>query len=291
MDEGLEPLPPGIPGELCVGGDGLARGYFDRPALTAERFVPDPLGGEAGARLYRTGDRARWLPDGNLEFLGRLDSQIKIRGFRVEPGEIEAVLAEHPEVRGALVVAHRGRAGDVLLAAYVVLAGEPVSEGDLRAWLRERLPAFMQPSAVVILPAWPLTSNGKIDRRQLAVPEMGREVREAAYAAPRNEIEGFLARLWEELLGVKDVGIHDSFFELGGHSLVATQVISRVRREHGFAPPLRVLFEEPTIANLAAAIAEENGARRAVPEIPILRRQRRAPASQSQPSEKAPPDS
>jgi aspartate racemase len=289
LDPDLELLPAGIPGELYVGGDGLARGYLNQPDLTAERFVPDPLGREPGARLYRTGDRARWRSDGNLEFLGRLDAQLKIRGFRVEPGEIEAVLEEHPAVGGAVVVAQPSRSGDVFLAAYVVPAAGLVSGAELSAWLRDRLPAFMQPSSVTVLPEWPLTPNGKIDRRHLPAPEMERKGRTAANVAPRNQIEASLVQMWEELLGVEHISIYDSFFELGGHSLIATQVISRVRQEHGTAPPLRILFEEPTIARLAAAIIEEieeKGARRAVPEIPILRRQHRSPGSQ--PSAKVP---
>jgi acyl carrier protein len=290
LDPELLPLPAGIAGELFVGGDGLARGYLDRPDLTAERFVPDPLGREPGARLYRTGDRARWGSDGNLEFLGRLDTQLKIRGFRVEPGEVEVVLAEHPSVASAVVQARPSRAGGVVLAAYVVPASGPVSDAELRAWLRDRLPAFMQPSSLTVLREWPLTPTGKVDRRHLPAPE-AREERAAPKVAPRDPIEASLVRMWEELLGVEPVGIHDSFFDLGGHSLVATQVISRVRQEHGTAPPLRLLFEEPTIARLAAAITEAKAARRAVPEIPILRRQRRSSDAQPRATEKVPSES
>jgi amino acid adenylation domain-containing protein len=278
LDAELRPLPAGVAGELCVGGDGLARAYLGRPDLTAERFVPDPLGGP-GERLYRTGDRVRWLMDGNLDFRGRLDDQVKIRGFRVEPGEVAAVLAEHPEVGEAVVVVDADRAREASLVAYVVPAGGHPSASSLRAWLRRRLPAFMLPSPILVLPSLPLTPNGKIDRRRLPAAGARRGAGEPAYVAPRDELEASLARLWGDLLGIERVGVEDDFFALGGHSLVATQVIARLRQEHGYAPPLRVLFEEPTVAALAAALAAGIEGRRAAPEAPIPRRPRRGPAA------------
>ncbi|MCK1475766.1 AMP-binding protein, partial [Bradyrhizobium sp. 197] len=209
-----------------IGGAGVARGYLNRPELTAERFLADPFSGEVGARMYRTGDLARYLPDGNLEFLGRIDDQMKIRGFRIEPGEIAARLVEHASVRDAAVVACEDRSGEKRLVAYVVTAAEHAGEaeetelaGTLRTHLGARLPEYMVPSAFVRLAALPLTPNGKLDRKALPPPEDDAYAR-AAYEAPRGEIEIALAQIWAELLGLERVGRHDNFFELGGHSLL-----------------------------------------------------------------------
>ncbi|MDY7094186.1 MAG: non-ribosomal peptide synthase/polyketide synthase [Acidobacteriota bacterium] len=255
------PVPVGAMGELWTGGDGLARGYLGRPALTAERFVPDPFGGEAGGRLYRTGDRVRWVDGGWLEFFGRRDHQVKIRGFRIELGEIEAVLVTHPKVQRAVVVARAtgsgaGGAGDKRLVAYVVPApggdGEAteLTAGELRQALAEELPEYMIPAAFVILEELPLDANGKVDRKALPEPEMGSQDG-AGFVAPRTQTEEVLAGIWSELLEVERVGVHDSFFELGGHSLLATQVMSRLRSALGVDVPLRALFEAPTVEGLA----------------------------------------
>ncbi|HEU0080060.1 MAG TPA: non-ribosomal peptide synthetase, partial [Longimicrobiaceae bacterium] len=240
-DRQLNPVPAGVPGELCIGGPGVARGYLGRPALTAERFVPDPFAGEAGARLYRTGDRGRWRADGVLEFLGRADQQLKVRGFRVEPGEIEAALLAHPAVREAVVAAREAAPGDRRLVAYVVGEdGAAPAADELRAHLRARLPEYMLPSAFAALPAMPLTAHGKVDRRALPEPEV--DAGRGGGDAPRTVTEELLAGVWAELLG-GEPGVHDDFFDLGGHSLLAAQVASRVRAVLGVELPLRALFE------------------------------------------------
>ncbi|MEA2691000.1 MAG: hypothetical protein QOJ16_387, partial [Acidobacteriota bacterium] len=265
LDETSRPVPLGVPGELHIGGECLARGYFRRPELTAERFVPDPVSGR-GERLYRTGDLARYRADGTLEFLGRNDQQVKIRGFRVEPGEIEAALATIPGVREAVVVARDGR-----LVAYVARAGEPASTAaELRGRLREILPEHMVPAFFQFLPALPLTASGKVDRRALPAPE-GRGSREEVYLAPRGPVEEALAKIWEEVLRRERVGAEDDFFALGGHSLLATQVISRLRRTLQVELPLKILFERPTIASLAAEIerARRGGEPVAVESRPV----------------------
>ncbi|MDZ7307315.1 MAG: amino acid adenylation domain-containing protein [candidate division KSB1 bacterium] len=257
LDAHLQPVPLGVPGELCVGGVGLARGYLQRPDLTAEKFVPDPFSQARGARLYRTGDLVRYLPDGNLEFLGRIDSQVKVRGFRIELGEIEAVLSAHPAVRDVAVVVREDIAEDKRIVAYVVTRGsEEISAAEWRRYCREHLPEYMVPAVFVRLAAMPLSPSGKIDRRALPAPERGRRDLAAEYVAPRTEVEAKLAALAAELLGVERVGIHDNFFELGGHSLLATQFMSRLRDEFAVEVPLRSLFEGPTVAELAKAVEQ-----------------------------------
>ncbi|HEU0077112.1 MAG TPA: non-ribosomal peptide synthetase, partial [Longimicrobiaceae bacterium] len=253
LDPGLQPCPPGVPGELYVGGEGVARGYLGRPEQTAARVVPDPFAAEAcrGARLSRTGARVRWLADGELEFLGRLDRQVRIRGFRIETGEVEAVLAEHPGVRDACAVARDDGPGGPRLVAYFVAAGDGADAEALRAWLRERLPEHMVPAALVPLDALPITAHGKVDRAALPAPERAASGRE--HVAPRGPVEEVLAGIWAELLGTGRVGVTDDFFEAGGHSLLAAQVISRVRTRLHVEVPLRVLFTTPTVEALAAA--------------------------------------
>ncbi len=258
-------VPAGVAGELCLGGDGLARGYLGRPALTAERFVPDPFGCGPGERLYRTGDRVRWRPDGKLDYLGRLDQQVKVRGHRVELGEVEAALARCPGVHEAVVLV-RGEGGERQLVAYV--AGREPRPQELRARLRELLPDALVPAVFVALPALPLQPNGKVDRKTLArltpppVPEAGMGV------APRTPWEELVAGIWGEVLGLAPVGVEASFFDLGGHSLLATRVVSRVRQACGVELPLRALFESPTVESLARRIAAElAGARPAAPPI------------------------
>jgi amino acid adenylation domain-containing protein len=251
LDSTLRPVPVGTVGEIFIGGAAVARGYLGRPALTAERFVPAPWVEEPGGRLYRTGDLARWLWDGNLEFLGRIDHQVKVRGFRVEIGEVEAALAEHPGVGGVAVVAREVQ-GTRQLVAYV--AGPGLDAAALRERLRARLPEYMVPAFFVLLEALPLTPRGKIDRRALPAPEAGASRRGPA---PRTPVEQTLAALWADALGLDSApGVEDDFFELGGHSLLATRVVSRIRTAFGVELPLRALFERSTLAGLAGQIEE-----------------------------------
>ncbi|MFP2934436.1 non-ribosomal peptide synthetase, partial [Pyxidicoccus sp. 3LG] len=227
LDEARQPVPVGVTGELYVGGEGVARGYLDQPGLTAERFVPDPFASEPGQRLYRSGDRARWRTDGTLEYLGRGDSQVKVRGFRIEPGEIEAALLRHPRVHEVLVLVREDVPGDKQLVAYAVpRAGETLDVAELKGWLAERLPAFLVPQSLVALTALPLLPNGKVDRRALPAPQLSRAP--AGAEGPRTQWEEKLAALWKELLRLEHVGVHDDFFELGGHSLLATRLVSRI---------------------------------------------------------------
>ena len=261
LDAGLRPVPAGAPGELCASGAGLARGYLGAPRETAERFVPDPAPERPGERTYRTGDRVRWRPDGTLDFLGRIDQQVKVQGYRVEPGEVQAVLARHPGVREAVVVTDALRDGGVRLLAYVVPAlGRARGAGDLaqavRAWAREQLPPYMVPRLVIPVDALPLGPNGKVDRA--ALPEAARAGRQlrTGYASPRNEVEAYLAGVWGELLSIEPVGIHDDFFALGGHSLLAAELFTAVESGLGVDVPARTVYVQPTIAALAATIQE-----------------------------------
>ncbi|HTG36439.1 MAG TPA: non-ribosomal peptide synthase/polyketide synthase [Thermoanaerobaculia bacterium] len=268
LDRELQPVPVGMPGEIFLGGLCVARGYLRQPALTAEKFVPDPFSGDAGGRLYRTGDLARYRTDGAIEFAGRVDQQVKIRGFRVELGEIEAVLARHPAVREVAVV-DREDGPTRSLAAYLVFQpGEAPEEGELRRFLLAALPAYMVPADFVVMAALPLAPTGKVDRRALPAPE--RRSAAAGFAAPRNPAEERLAAIWAALLSRETVGIHDSFFDLGGHSLLATQVISRVRESFGVELPLRLLFERPTVAALAEAVEAALGAGSGLTAPPLV---------------------
>jgi amino acid adenylation domain-containing protein len=273
LDRAGRPCPVGVPGELCTGGDGVARGYVGRPAATAERFVPDPFGGDAGARMYRTGDRARWLPDGTLEFLGRVDQQVKIRGFRIEPGEVEQAAGAIPGVAGA-AVAVRADGGERRLVAYVVPAeGVELTPAGVRAALRDTLPEHLLPAAVVVLDALPLNPVGKVDRAALPAPDWGAGAADA-FVAPRTDDEVRLAGIWADLLRVPRVGLHDDFFLLGGHSLLATQLVSHINEAFGVSLPLRAVFETPTVAGLlpailtaAPAVAEEPAGRDAAAQL------------------------
>jgi acyl carrier protein len=262
LDERLDLVPAGSVGELYIGGGGVARGYHERPTLTAERFLPEPFGSEPGARMYRTGDMARWLPDGTVEFLGRNDSQIKLRGFRIELGEIESVLGKHPSVREAVVVV-RGTADDQRLVAFLVSRwGLELSQSELRGFLKEHLPDYMIPSMFVSLESFPLTPNGKVDRNALQAPELERPTLEGEYVAPRTALEQQLAELWAQMLGVKQVGVNDSFFELGGHSLLATQLIAKIRSSFRAEVSLRSFINSPTVATLAKVIEGATGSMR-----------------------------
>ena len=257
LDEHLELSPPGVPGEVFLAGDGLARGYLNRPDLTAEKFIAHPHSTVAGTRIYRTGDLGRLLPNGSLQILGRLDHQLKIRGLRIEPAEIEVVLASHPAVRDTVVVAREDAPNDKRLVAYVVwrTIDSPPSTSDLRAYLRERLPEYMEPSAFVFLNELPLTRNGKVNRQALPAPE-ARADTGADFAAPRNDLEQVLTELWCEVLMIEGFGINDDFFELGGNSLLGTQLLARIRDTLNVELPLRSLFEKPTVAGLAADVEE-----------------------------------
>ncbi|HEB89884.1 MAG TPA: LLM class flavin-dependent oxidoreductase [Deltaproteobacteria bacterium] len=259
LGEGDEPLPVGIPGELLIGGDGVVRGYLDRPELTAERFVPDPFSEDPGARLYRTGDLARWRSDGTIEFLGRLDHQVKIRGYRIELGEIEARLAALPEVREAVVIAREDVPGDVRLVAYLIAEATPLPEADLKAALLEDLPDFMVPSAFVHLDRYPQTPNGKIDRKALPVPDQVQVRSKAEFKAPDNELEMTIAEVWKQVLYLDQVGIDDNFFDLGGHSLLVVQAHRKLREACPKPISLTDLYRFPTIRGLAAHLGEDGG--------------------------------
>ncbi|AUX23898.1 peptide synthetase [Sorangium cellulosum] len=261
LDRHGQPVPTGVAGELHIGGVGLARGYHRRPDLTAERFVPDPFGSSPSGRLYRTGDLARHRPDGAIEFLGRLDHQVKIRGLRVELGEIEARLLQHPGVGEAVVVARDEAHGGKRLVAYVAgRAGRAAPEPrSIRAWLAEALPAYMVPAPILVLERMPLSPSGKVDRRALPAPEQ-LEAPARAVAPPRTDLERTIAALWRDALSVPQVGIHDNFFDLGGHSLSLAKVHSRLREEVGRALPMLVLFQHPTIASLAEALSQDSSA-------------------------------
>jgi amino acid adenylation domain-containing protein len=275
LDAELNPVPPGVPGELYTSGDGLARGYLDQPALTAEKFIPHPYPETAGERMYRTGDVARYLPDGNIEFLGRLDNQVKVRGFRIELGEIEAALAQHEAVTEAVVLARGESAGDKRLVAYLLSDDEALlSAGELRGYLKEKLPEYMIPQGFVQVKEFPLSPNGKVDRRALHALDAAQLEPEEAYVAPRSELETVLSGIWSELLGAARVGVHDDFFELGGHSLLATQVISRVRDTLHVELPLREFFQSPTVAGMAALIENLRQSDEGAQVPPILRASR-----------------
>ena len=261
LDARLDPVPIGIAGDLYLGGEGLARGYLGRAGATAERFIPDPLG-EAGARMYRTGDRARWTAEGEIVFLGRVDAQVKVRGFRVEPGEVEAALARHPSVAAAAVAAR----GEGRLVAWIVPAAGEMDAAELRTHLRAHLPDFMVPRTFVAIGRLPLTASGKIDRR--ALPEPDAPASPEVFVAPRTETEATLARLWAEVLGLPSVGVDDDFFELGGHSLLAARVAARASAALGAELPLRALFEAPTVAALAARLRAAD----ALPPLPPIER-------------------
>ncbi|MFD2171047.1 amino acid adenylation domain-containing protein [Tumebacillus lipolyticus] len=254
LDRQMQPVPIGVPGELYIGGDGLAKGYLNRPELTAEKFVPHPFSPDPQARLYKTGDAVRYLPDGNIEYLGRIDFQVKIRGFRIELGEIEDVLKRHELVRDALAMAREDVAGEKRLTVYAVpVEAADLSSEELSDYLKQTLPAYMVPSAIVMLDSLPLTPNGKVDRRALPVPELNRGAEEM-HVEPRTDEERVLATIWSELLGVEQIGVHDNFFDLGGHSLLATRLISHIRRTFGVELPLKICFEAPTVEEMCHEI-------------------------------------
>jgi amino acid adenylation domain-containing protein len=255
LAKNFRPVATGARGELFTGGDGLARGYLNHPELTAERFVPHPFSTQPGARLYRTGDWARYRPNGDIEFLGRVDNQAKVRGFRIEPGEIEAVLAGHGAVRDAVVTVVRDESGEKQLVAYVVADDEP-NPSQLRQFLKDRLPEYMIPAHFITLEQFPLTTAGKVDYRALPLPGTARPEIETPFVPPSTTTEEILAGLWSRVVGVERIGIHDNFFELGGNSLSATQLVSQVRQNLQVELPLRDLFQNATVAQLALLIEE-----------------------------------
>jgi amino acid adenylation domain-containing protein len=272
LDSRLQPLPVGVAGELHIGGEGVARGYRKRPELTAERFLANPFG---TGRIYKTGDLARYRRDGTVEYLGRLDHQVKVRGFRIELGEIETLLLRHPAVAEAVCVARDDGAGPEL-AAYIVPSGIPVVSARLRSYLSDHLPAYMVPRAVVSLPSFPLTPNGKIDRKALPAPPRERMTDDEA-VLPRTPLEHRLARIWERVLGVKPIGVTDNFFDLGTTSLVAAQLFAQIEHELGGTLPLGAVFRAPTIEALAALIETPEAAARWTSLVPIQPRGTRPP--------------
>jgi len=258
VDRHLDPVPIGVPGELLIGGEGVARGYRHRPELTAERFIDDPFDPEAGGRVYRTGDRMRFRGDGTLEFLGRLDHQVKLHGYRIELGEVEASLDGHPDVRQSVVLIDEDETGVKRLVAYVVAeSGREPAADDLRRHASETVPSYAVPSTIVRLDELPLTANGKLDRKALPRPGMVREDLRARYMAPSTPTEEALAVIWADLLAIDKVGAEDDFFELGGHSLLAVKMLARVHEQLGVEIFLTTVFECPTLAALAAAVAEQ----------------------------------
>ncbi|MFB2973200.1 amino acid adenylation domain-containing protein [Aerosakkonema sp. BLCC-F183] len=282
LDSHLQPVPIGCPGELYIGGASLARGYFNQPELTAERFISHPFSDEPNAKLYKTGDLVRYLPDGNLEFIGRIDNQVKIRGFRIELGEIEAALRQHPGVREVVVLASEDKSDNQCLIAYIV-PDEKSDYNTLRHFLREKLPEYMMPSAFVMLKSLPLTPNGKVDRVALSELDRTQQELQRTFVAPRTPVEEILAGIWAKILGLAQVSIHDNFFDLGGHSLLATQVISRMRETFKLELPLRCLFESPTVAELAEKIANYNQIEQALSsQIQRVSRDRELPLSFAQ---------
>jgi acyl carrier protein len=257
LDRQLQSVPIGVPGELYIGGACLARGYLRHPDVTAERFIPNPFSYTPGARLYKTGDLARYLPDGNIEFLGRIDFQVKIRGFRIELGEIEAVLRQHSGVHETVVLAREESPHDKRLVAYVVaVRGSTPSINELRQFLKQSLPEYMIPSVFVFLDALPLTPNGKVDRRALPAPDQSRPDVEAPFVAPRTPVEETIAAIWREILGVEQVSVYDNFFDLGGHSLLVMQVIAKIEQYIGIRlTPKDFIFQ--TLGQIALVCKEK----------------------------------
>ena len=257
LDSHYQPVPIGLPGELYIGGAGLARGYLNQPALTAEKFIPDPFSDNLDDRLYRTGDLARCLPDGNIEYLGRVDHQVKIRGFRVELGEIEVALGHHPALREVLVVAREETPGDTRLVAYVVSAqASAPTYQELRHFLRDKLPSYMIPASLVVLDAFPLTSSGKVDRQALPTSDT-RAALEGTFVAAQNPLELQLTRIWEKLLGTQPIGTKDNFFDLGGHSLLAVRLVAQIEKAFSKDLPLATFFQAPTVEQLAKLLNRE----------------------------------
>ena len=271
LDSRLEPVPIGVPGDLYIGGDGLARGYLNRPDLTAERFLPDPFSDASGARMYMTGDMARYLADGSIDFLGRSDQQVKVRGFRIELGEVEAMLAQHPALQQVVVAAREDALGERRLVAYAIFQpGQSPSTGEIRAFLKERLPDYMVPSTIVSLASFPLTPNGKVDRRALPEPAQVQSViSEEDFLAPRDRVERELVAIWEQVLNVRPISIRSNFFDLGGYSLLAIRAFTQIDQVLGKKLPIATIFQAPTIEQLAQVIRQNDFAAYASTLVPI----------------------
>ena len=260
LDSRLQPVAQGLAGEIYIGGAGVSRGYLNRPELTAERFMPDPFSAQVGARMYKTGDLARWLADGRIDYLGRNDFQVKIRGFRIEIGEIETLLRQHPQLREAAVAVYEPVPEDKRLVAYAVGHNETVPTlSELRDFLKPKLPEFMLPSVFMFLDALPLTPNGKLDRKALPKPDLSRQVTEVEFTAPRTPLERQLAELWAEVLKLERIGVHDSFFTLGGHSLLAVKVIAEINKRFATDLALGAIYRSPTIEQLSLIISSGIG--------------------------------
>jgi amino acid adenylation domain-containing protein len=258
LNSQLQPVPIGVAGELHIGGAGLARGYLNRPDLTAEKFIPNRISDEPGARLYKTGDLARYLPDGNIEFIGRIDRQVKIRGLRIEQGEVETVLAQHPTVQQCVVTAREDRENDKRLVAYIISNPEQApAVNELRRFLKQKLPEYMVPNAFVFLDALPLTPNGKLDRRALPAPDQTRPESEANFVVPRDDLELQLTLIWEKVLGIQPIGVMDNFFELGGHSLLVVALVAEIKKAFNKNLPLAAVFQAPTVSHLAKILRQE----------------------------------
>jgi acyl-coenzyme A synthetase/AMP-(fatty) acid ligase len=256
LDGRMRAVPAGVPGELYIGGHAVARGYWQRPTLTAEKFVPNPFAAEAGQRMYQSGDLARYRKDGSIEYLGRLDHQVKVRGFRIELGEIEAALLRQPSIQDAAVIAREQRTGEKHLVSYLAVNGNGrVDVTELRNALSQELPAYMVPAAFVVLPKLPLSPNGKVDRKTLMQMEVQLESTQE-YAAPRTELEKQLLQIWEEVLELNSIGIHDNFFEIGGNSLLAVQISTRIHRRLTAAISVRQIFEFPTVSGLSELVGQ-----------------------------------
>lgn len=279
LDAHMNPVPVGVPGELHIGGDGVTRGYLNRPELTAERFVADTISGDTSGRLYKTGDIVRYLPDGNLEYLRRNDNQIKLRGYRIELGEVETAIAATPSVKQAVAVIREVRPGDSRLVGYVVAQpGSEPDDAEIKAHMRESVPDYMVPQHFVYLDTLPLTPNGKVDRKALPAPTLAAGTRETEIVAPRTETEVRIAAAFQDLLGVPSVSVHDNFFDLGGHSVLAAQVLARLQRDHGIVIPFRRLFEVPTVAGLAGLVSDTETSSEAAAVAEIGRREDSSPA-------------
>ncbi|MCC5658371.1 amino acid adenylation domain-containing protein [Nostoc sp. XA010] len=285
LDQYNQLVPVGIAGELCIGGVGLARGYFQRPDLTAEKFIPNPFNDEPSARLYKTGDLARYLPNGEIEYIGRIDHQVKIRGFRIELGEIDAVINQHPSISASVVIVREDGTENKSLVAYItVQPQQTIAIPELRRFLESKLPNYMVPTAIVVLKVLPLTPNGKIDRRALPAPDLTQLISESNFVAPSTPVEEMLAGIWAQVLGLEKIGVNDNFFDLGGHSLIATRVMSQIRQVFEVEIPLRRLFELPTVSELAKEIQTAINAdkRLEVPPIKPIARSQQLPLSFAQ---------
>ncbi len=257
VDPCLNLLPVGVPGELCIGGSALARGYLNRPELMAKKFVPNPFNLDPNSQLYRTGDLARYLLNGKIEFLGRMDDQIKVRGFRIELGEIENAIMQHPLVRTAVVTAQENSSGVKQLVGYIARDSE-LERNQLRYFLKRKLPSYMVPTELVLLDTFPLTPNGKVDRKTLDTRRVMEQATKPEFISPRTAIEATMCDIWSELLKIESVGVNSDFFELGGHSLLAAQLVTRIRDNFQVELPLVSIFEAPTAAELAAQVTLES---------------------------------